>query len=70
MSYKKGDYGKYHAAQDKVRERSNRNKARRKLKKAGVNVTGKHVDHKDGNPKNNSRKNLRAISPRANRTKQ
>lgn len=35
-----------------------RAKARRELKKKGVELKGKEVHHKDGNPLNNSRKNL------------
>jgi hypothetical protein len=31
---------------------------------------GKHIDHKDGNPKNNSKKNLRVIPASTNRRKQ
>lgn len=47
---------------------ASRKRARRALEKAGVNVKGKDVDHKDGNAKNNSRSNLRAVSQKANRS--
>lgn len=48
--------------------RAARNRARLKLKKAGVKVKGKDADHKDGNPLNNSKKNLRAVSKTKNRS--
>lgn len=41
-----------------VKERSSRNKARKILKEKGVNVAGKEIHHKDGNPKNNAPSNL------------
>lgn len=45
-----------------------RKAARRKLEKAGVNVKGKDVDHKNGNPKDNRTGNLRAVSKKTNRS--
>lgn len=49
-------------------ERAARNRARLKLVNANGAVTmkGKQVEHKDGNPLNNSAKNLKPISPTAN----
>lgn len=60
------EYGSKH--KDKNRSRK---KARRLLEKAGTvkKGDGKEVDHKDGNTKNNSRKNLRVMSRSANRKK-
>ena len=52
----------------RVKERAARNAARAKLKKAGVTVEGKEADHKDGNPRNNSLSNLRAVKPKVNNT--
>ena len=54
------------------KERALRNKNRRKLARKGKvrKGDGKHIDHKDGNPKNNSKKNLRVVSGRKNRKKQ
>lgn len=49
-------------------DNAKRKAARRKLEKAGVKVKGKEVDHKNGNPKDNSRKNLRVTSKSANRS--
>ena len=53
-------------------ERAARNRNRRQLQKGGKvkKGDGKHIDHKDGNPKNNGRKNLRVVSARTNRKKQ
>jgi len=53
-------------------ERALRNKNRyraqklRRVKKGD----GKHIDHKDGNPRNNGSKNLRVVGARRNRKKQ
>ena len=48
----------------RVKERASRNAARKKvgLKKGDP----RHVDHKDGNPRNNSKKNLRKVSSKTN----
>jgi hypothetical protein len=50
-------------------DRSYRRRARRLLqKKLGIKkLKGKDVDHKDGNPRNNSRSNLRVRSKSSNR---
>ncbi len=72
MSYKPGDYQKYHASPKMIKERASRNKARADMVKKGrvSKGDGKHVDHKDGNPMNNSDKNKRVMSAKANRVKQ
>ena len=72
MAYKKGDYAKYHKGGPKKKERALRNKNRNEAKKTGKvkKGDGKHIDHKDGNPRNNSRSNLRVVSARTNRKKQ
>lgn len=66
------EYDTYHGTADQRKKRSNRNKARRILarRRGKSAVKGKEVDHKDGNPLNNSVRNLRAISRRKNRKKQ
>tara|TARA_R100000306_G_scaffold1978_1_gene4978 strand:- start:99 stop:314 length:216 start_codon:yes stop_codon:yes gene_type:complete len=70
--YKKGDYAKYHKSKRMKTERAIRNRNRaRAMKRGGVTKgDGKHIDHKDGNPRNNSSKNLRIVSGRVNRKKQ
>lgn len=69
-NYKK-EYRNYHSKPKQVANRSSRNKARRKMaKKVGKSrLNGKDVDHKDGNPRNNSTKNLRLSSKSKNRSK-
>lgn len=48
---------------EQIKRRSNRNKARRKLKAP----RGMEVEHKDGNANNNSRSNLKLVSPKFQR---
>lgn len=66
----KQEYRKSQSSPAEIAKRSNRNKARRKLKKQGrVKLgDGLDVDHKDTNAMNNSLGNLRAISKRKNRS--
>jgi hypothetical protein len=68
--YKK-EYAEYHGKPEQRERRSSRVLARRfmekRLGKAALN--GKDVDHKDGNPLNNSPSNLRATSKSYNRSK-
>lgn len=66
------DYRKYHSSERMKTERARRNAARRMLEREGSvrKGDGKHVDHKDGNPNNNRRGNLRVMMARANRKKQ
>ena len=66
------DYKREYAVRSK-KDRDNRQHRRiaRRLmeKKLGTKaVQGKDVDHKDGNPRNNSRSNLRIRSKSANRS--
>lgn len=63
------EYRKYHSRPEQIKRRSGRNKARRKMEKAGKvrKGDGKDVDHKDRNPNNNSRSNLRVQSKKTNR---
>jgi hypothetical protein len=68
--YKK-EYRTYHGTKEQLRRRSSRNKARRRMEKDGLvrKGDGKDVDHKDSNPLNNSRSNLRAMSASRNRAR-
>ena len=68
--YKK-EYEDFHGKPKQVKRRAGRNAARAKMVAAGA-VTkgdGKDVDHKDRNPKNNKRSNLRVTSKAKNRSR-
>jgi len=56
------EYDRYHSKSKQKKDRAARNNARRKY-----GQSGKDVHHKDGNPRNNSRKNLSVVSRGANR---
>ncbi len=60
---------KYHGSKEQVARRSARNKARAEAKKRGLvkKGDGKEVHHKDGNPKNNGKKNTKVVSRSENR---
>ncbi len=53
-------------------ERALRNKNRREAIRQGRvrKGDGQHIDHKDGNPRNNMKRNLRVVSAKKNRKKQ
>ncbi len=67
--YKKGlpgsEYDAYQGKPEQIKNRAMRNAAHRKLDPP----RGMEVDHKDGNPRNNSRKNLQVMTRTANRRK-
>ena len=66
------EYKKYHSSTRIKKERALRNKNRRAMTRKGIvkKGDGKHIDHIDGNPKNNGKKNLRVVSAKRNRKKQ
>tara|TARA_R100001510_G_C7625472_1_gene185437 strand:+ start:620 stop:826 length:207 start_codon:yes stop_codon:yes gene_type:complete len=66
------EYQKYHSSTRMKQERALRNKNRREAIRSGRvhKGDGKEIDHKDGNPRNNGKKNLSIISRAANRKKQ
>lgn len=52
----------------RVKERASRNAAR---KQAGLKVgDSRQVDHKDNNPRNNSKKNIRVVAKKTNLKKE
>lgn len=61
---------KYNSKPSQIKRRSSRNKARRAMIKSGAarKGDGRDVDHRDGNPNNNSRSNLRMRSKSSNRS--
>ena len=67
--YKK-EYRDYHGKPEQIKRRAKRVTARRKLARQGRvrKGDGKDVDHKDGNPMNNSEKNLRVQEKSTNRS--
>jgi hypothetical protein len=67
-NYRK-EYDNYHSKPEQRENRSSRNKARRKAVKAGYEVRGKDVDHKNGNPRDNRLSNLSVTSKSYNRSK-
>ena len=66
------EYQKYHSSTRMKQERALRNKNRRAAERSGrvSKGDGKHIDHKDGNPRNNGKRNLSILSAYANRRKQ
>ena len=72
MPYKVGDYARFHSSARMKQERVVRNRNRRAALRTGAvrKGDGRQIDHVDGNPRNNSRANLKIISGRTNRQKQ
>ena len=66
----KSEYNNYHSKPDQKKNRAGRNSARRIMKKKyGNSILGRDVDHKDRNPRNNSKGNLRLQSKSSNRSR-
>jgi hypothetical protein len=68
-NYKK-EYRNYHSKPEQKKKRAARNRARRKMEKRGKvsKGDGKDVHHKDGNPRNNRRSNLKVKDKSDNRS--
>lgn len=68
-NYRK-EYDNYHSKPEQRKKRSSRVLARRKAEESGAarKGDGKDVHHKDGNPLNNSKKNLKVVSKKQNRS--
>lgn len=64
----KAEYKNYHSKPKQKKARASRNAARAAMKAGGVALAGKDVHHKDGNPTNNKRSNLKAVAPSKNRS--
>ena len=67
----KAEYENYHSKPEQKKRRAGRNRARRimTMLKRVSKGDGKDVHHKDGNQKNNSKKNLRVESKKTNRSR-
>ena len=66
----KSEYANYHSKPKQKKNRAGRNTARRIMKKKlGSSILGRDVDHKDRNPRNNSKSNLRIRSKSSNRSR-
>lgn len=68
-NYKK-EYASYQGKPSVIAKRVSRDTARRAMQKRGLvkKGSGMDVDHKDGNPMNNAKKNLRVMSKFKNRS--
>lgn len=66
----RGEYDNYHKKTDQKKRRASRNTARSVMKTAGKvkKGDGKDVAHKNGNPKDNKKKNLTVKTASANRS--
>jgi|TARA_R100001129_G_C5310817_1_gene245122 hypothetical protein len=67
----KREYETYHSKPEQKKRRASRNKARRQAIREGRIKKGSKMDihHKDKNPKNNGKKNLKVVSRSKNRSK-
>tara|TARA_R110000744_G_scaffold50722_1_gene109574 strand:+ start:156 stop:374 length:219 start_codon:yes stop_codon:yes gene_type:complete len=67
----KSEYGSYHSKPAQKKNRASRNAARRTLAASGrvSKGDGKDVDHRNGNPLDNSKKNLSVMARSRNRAK-
>jgi len=66
----KSEYRNYHSKPEQKKNRASRNSARSAMVKSGrvKKGDGKDVTHRDGNPRNNSKKNLGVLSKSDNRS--
>lgn len=66
------EYIRYDGSEKVKKRRAARNKARRFMEREGRvhKGDGKDVDHKDGNPHNNSSSNLRVMDASKNRSRE
>ena len=69
-NYSMSGEGKYDKSPKRMEDNRSRKKARYAMEKGGLvsKGDGKDVDHKDGNPRNNKKSNLRVQAPAKNRS--
>ena len=67
----KDEYAKFQSSTKSKKDRARRNKVRRAALRSGrvKKGDGRDIDHVDGNPRNNSKKNLKVVSKSKNRAK-
>ena len=67
----KDEYAKFQSSTKSKKDRASRNKVRKAALRSGrvKKGDGRDIDHLDGNPRNNSKKNLRVVSKSKNRAK-
>ena len=61
------EYKKYHSSKKAKKARASRNAARRAAVRAKLVTKGEDVDHKNGNPRDNSPGNLQILDRSINR---
>ena len=66
----KSEYANYHSSDKQKKNRASRNAARRAMERSGKvkKGDGKDVTHRNGNPRDNSEKNLGVLSASKNRS--
>ena len=64
------EYANYHSSAKQKKNRASRNAARRAMERSGKvkKGDGKDVTHRNGNPRDNSKKNLGVLSASKNRS--
>ena len=67
----KDEYQKFQSSPSQKKDRAHRNKVRRYALKVKLVRLGDHqdIDHIDGNPRNNNKKNLKVMNRSLNRAK-
>jgi len=67
----KAEYEKFHSSTKSKRDRASRNKVRRQAEREGRvrKGDGMDIDHRNGNPRDNRRSNLRVVGRSSNRAK-
>jgi len=67
----KAEYAKFQSSTASKKDRASRNANRREAERTGrvSKGDGKDIDHRNGNPRDNSKKNLRVVSRSTNRAK-
>lgn len=65
------EYLKHQSSTSAKKDRASRNRARREAERSGRvrKGDGKDIDHKNGNPRDNRKSNLRVTSRSANRSR-